>query len=317
MSVQINYDPAQTFQQPVYQQVVREMPETIEEEVETRESCFSKITGCFTGCFSCCGSSEEAEAGEYGEIAEENFAQRWWNPRPYGKHGAEDSQWVRGEHVFAATLASLNTVAKVFFTVLSFIPGSSSESVEDNIVNIDKKANEGFDEKFGARQILPFLFTALAVTVNPYARVERNVSATDCLARKVFEAAVEYATVGIQRGIGARRYADDSGVKELLLRNVVSRFLFLTSTVLYVAEKIVHLAIGVILTACAAATLFRDEDLNTQARKYLGALDVVDHVCVGLRATLYPWQDLGKFDLSNCRDPLPSIASRERHMKTL
>jgi hypothetical protein len=90
----------------------------------------------------------------------------------------------------------------------------------------------------------------------------------------------------------------------MLQRNVVSRFLFLTATVVFVAEKIVHLAVGVILTACSAATLFRNEDLNNLARSYLGALDVIDVACVGLRAMLYPWQNLGRDnDLSCFRDP--------------
>lgn len=297
-------------QQNQYAQPVQgEHQERTEEDNQT-ESCCSKITSCFTGCFSCCGNSESEDV----EGSKPGFVQTWCHPNPYDEDSDEQNDLLRATHVFLmAGIPVINTVCKIFLTVISCIPGSSSEFVRD-IIDIDEWANEGFAAPAKAREILPALFTAVAVTVNPYARMEEDVPKTNCFARKVFETALEYATAGMNRiGYHSSEYSNDSGVVELLKRHVVSRFLFLTATVLYVAEKIVHLGIGLILTACAVATLFRDEDLNIQARKYLGALDVVDHACVGLRATLYPWQNLGrKHDLSRFRDPVAADASQDR-----
>lgn len=273
--------------------------EIVNEDEDQVISCFSRITSCF----SCCTGedTENVKSSNSNFSAGEcivNAAKRWWKPKP-----CEDSaDLVRASYVLAFFSSTLNTVSQVFFTVISLIPGSSSPLVK-NIVNIDKKANKGIFDNSESKFILPSLFVAFAVTVNPYAEAESVIFKTNCLAEHVFGWAIVYAKAGTHKG----RYSSEDGVKALFQRQIVSRLLFLTSTVMFVAEKVVHLAIGVLLTGCTAALLFRDKSLNVETCKYLGALDVIDEVSVGLRAIIYPWQKLGSGkDLSDLRDLLPA-----------
>ncbi|MBA3237909.1 MAG: hypothetical protein H0T62_06105 [Parachlamydiaceae bacterium] len=264
---------------------------------------FSAITDCFSNCW---GGNLEAQFEE--DDIETNFielaAKKWWNPKPFGESNHGDNEWVRTGHVvLGAGLSVLNSVAKVFFTVISFVPFSSSDFVKD-IIDIDGWANEGFRANLSAQKILPSFFTALAVTVNPFAEMKRYPDKINCIGDSIFQDAVRNARVGMAFVEGRMQYTQENGIEELIERNVVSRFKFLSATVVLVVEKIIYLAIGVILTGCATLTLYRDEDLNNLARKYLGDLDVIDTICVGLRAVLYPWQNLGQdTDLSYYRDP--------------
>lgn len=266
------------------------------------------------------------------------FAEKWSKP--------EGIEITRTLLLCTSVLSLANTVAQVFFTLVSLVPGSDSEWVKEKI-DVDSFARLGFESKksqtersFTAQLILPTLFKAIALTLNPYATVKQPTSASlkkiNCYSALLFIQANEFATKGMSKrdlaestedllGMFGEDFSKDDNYdsdempeyeersiigrlntshkistndeeteetiepwKQWIINEIGTRALYLTATLAILVEKTIYLALGILYSVNALCLGFRYPEINQLAMEYLGALDVIEDVGSGLRATFFP-----------------------------
>ncbi|MBA3237125.1 MAG: hypothetical protein H0T62_02090 [Parachlamydiaceae bacterium] len=129
-------------------------------------------------------------------------AEKWSKP--------EGEQFTRISLVGVSLLSLANTVTQVFFSICTLIPGSSSEWVK-NKIDIEVWARDGFDSPkdigkgrvYSAQLILPTLFKAIALTLNPYATIKQpkfgELEKVKCYSYFLFEKADACAKKGMSK----------------------------------------------------------------------------------------------------------------------
>lgn len=246
------------------------------------------------------------------------FSEKWSKP--------EGAPFTRTSLLCTSLLSMANTITKIFFTFCSLIPGSDSKSVKDRI-DVDAFARDGFESRmksskyksFTAQLILPTLFKFVALTLNPYATVNQPTSSSiakiPCYSNKLFEMGNDLVKLGmtseelaencfdILELVNEEVANDNSEVPEIeisnteeklkplkqwVIKEIGTRATYLAATLSILVEKTIYLAAGVLFAVNAACLGFKYSEVNMLAMKYLGALDVADDVCFGLRSVFYP-----------------------------
>lgn len=146
------------------------------------------------------------------------YAEKWSSP--------EGSHFTRSSLLCTSFLSIANTATKIFFTLGSLIPGSDHQWIKEKI-DVEGLASDGFESlmksqehKFTAQLILPTLFKAIALTLNPYAIVtpptSANLNKIACYSDLLFRKANEFA----QEGMSNEELFDSTGDLLLMMEEV-------------------------------------------------------------------------------------------------